>query len=811
MEGVLRDLRISLRTLLKKPSYLIAAVLVLALGIGATTAIYSFLNAYVVHPLDLPGAARIMQLWETDQREKGAQREVAPGNFLDWKTQNGVFAHLAGYRPASFNLASRGEPERVPGAVVSADFFRVLGVEPVHGRDFLPGEDAAGAPRAAVISDGLWRRRFGADPKALGGSFLANGESVTLVGVLPAGFHLPHLGHAEIWLPLALTAADANDRAGRLLDVLGRLKPGVTVQRAEAEMAGLGDRLAMQHPRPDTRIGAVAVPLEQQVAQLFRPSLLILLAASACLLLLSCANVANLQLARTSTREREIAIRVAVGAGRARLVRQLFVEGLLVAFLGMALALLVARESIALMIFKLPPTLRGYLPHHGAVAIDGSVLLFSVGVAVATAVIFGLVPAVRASRPQVNSLIQEGGRSTSGLRGRRGRALLMVSEIALALTLLIAAALMMKSFGRLQQVDPGFKAQRVLTAELDLPDAVYDTPEKQTRFYDRVLERLQTIPGVVAAAVIDHVPMGGSNFSGSLAVEGAAAQVGEWSFAMIRSASPDYFRALGIPLVEGRPFSTRDRPNSSPGVVIVNQVMAKHFWPRGSAVGKRLKRGRLDSDNPWLEIVGVAGDVKHGSLADKSSAQIYRPLAQRPESSATIVIRAEQERPASVASAVREAVLAVDPKQPLAQFQTMEQLVDNSMVLQRMSVIVLGFFGTIALLVGAVGIFSVIYYLTLQRIHEFGVRMALGASRSDVLGLVLRQGLRLVAAGLLIGVALAFGLAQAMGSLLYGVSPIDLSTYAAAALLLGVIGFLAIFLPARQASRISPAWSTRYD
>jgi len=675
MESILHDLRISLRMLLKRPAFLIAAALVLAFGIGATIAIFSFINSFVLHPLDLPGSGRIMQLWEADPREGGAKREVSAGNFLDWKTQNRAFWRLAAYRPGSFNLASRGEPERVSGAQVSAEFFRVLGVKPILGRDFLPDEHQAGAARVAAISSGLWRRHFGSDPRAIGRSYVVNGESCTIVAVLPADFHLPHLGRADIWVPFLLSARDANNRGDRWLDVLGRLKPGVSAGKAQAEMAVLADRLAREHPRADTRIGVLVVPLEEEVGQLYRTSLLALLAASAALLLLACANVANLQLARNSTREQEISIRVSLGVGRLRLVRQLFFESLLIAFLGAALALVFARGAIAFMLWKLPAEILGYVPHYGAVPIDARVLLFSLAAAVLTAAIFGLLPAVRATQPQISTLLKGAGRSSSGRRARLRRGLLLISEVTLALTLLIVAALMLESFRRIQQVDPGFKAGRVLTMQLDLAAATYPRPEQLTHFYASALARMASIPGVVSAAVIDHVPMGGSNYSGSLAVEGSA-EKGEWSFAMMRSASSRYFETLGIPVLAGRPFGSEDTATSHP-VVLVNQTMAKHFWPTGTAVGKRLKLGGLDSKNPWLDVVGVVGDVKHWSLADVPSPQIYQPLAQWPQRSATLVLRTAVERPASVAQAVRQAVLAVDPNQPLGELQTMRQLVDR--------------------------------------------------------------------------------------------------------------------------------------
>ncbi len=809
MESILHDLKISLRMLLKRPGFPLASALVLAFGIGATVSIFTFMSSFVLHPLDLPEPGRIMQLWEADQRAGWDKREVSAGNFLDWKTQNQVFSRLAAYRPGSFNLASRGEPERVSGAQVSAEFFRVLGAKPMLGRDFLPTEDQVGAARVAAISSGLWRRHFGSDPAVIGKSYVVNGESCTIVAVLPAAFHLPHLGRADIWVPFLLSAKDANNRGDRWLDVLGRLKPEVTAAKAQADMSVLADRLTREHPRPDTRIGVLVVPLEQEVGQLYRASLLALLAASAALLLLACANVANLQLARNSAREQEISIRVSLGVSRFRLVRQLFLESLLVALLGAALSLVFARGAIAFMLFKLPAEILGYVPHYGAVAIDSGVLLFSLAAAVLTAAIFGLLPAVRATQPQVSTLLKGAGRSSSGRRARRRRGLLLISEVTLALTLLIVAALMLKSFSRLEQVDPGFKAGRVLTMQLDLAEAVYPRPEQLTHFYESALTRIEHIPGVVSAAVIDHVPLGGSNYSGSVTVFGAA-EKGDWAFTMMRSASSRYFETLGIPVLEGRPFGLEDTATSRP-VVLVNQTMAKHFWPTGSALGKRLKLGALDSNAPWLDVVGVVGDVKHWSLADLPSSQIYQPLAQWPQRTATFVLRTAVDRPASVAQAVRKEVLAVDPNQPLGELQTMQQLVDRSTLVQNMSVVLLGFFGTIALLVGASGVFSVVYYLTSQRTHEFGIRMALGASRHDILQLVLGQGLRWVGVGLLLGAGLAFGSAKAMSGLLYGVAAGDPLTYGGAVLLLGAIATLAIYLPARQVSRGTPAISTQSE
>ena len=809
MADILDDLRISLRMLLRRPGFLIAASLVLALGIGATTAIYSFIHSFVLHPLDLPDAGRILQVWETDQREGWAKREVAPGNFLDWKGQSKSFEQLAAYRPANFNLASRGEPERVSGALVSADFFRVLGVQPVLGRDFLPHEDTAGAARTVVIGNDLWRRHFAADPKVIGTSYLVDGTSCTVVGVLPVNFHLPRLGRADLFLPLSFSAEDANERAARWFDVVGRLRPGVSRDQAQAEMTVLAEQLATRHPRTDTRIGVLVVPLEQEMAQLYRPSFLILWAASACLLLLACANVANLQLAHTAAREQEIATRLALGVGRLRLFRQLFLESLLIALCGAVLGLLVARFSIALMLLRLPESLLGYVPHYGKVPINGSVLLFTLAAAVVTAVLFGLSPAIQASRPTFGSLLKGTGRASASRGARLRRNLLMVSEVTLALTLLITAALMLKSFWRLQQTDPGFNPQQVLTAQLDLPIAAYATPAQVAQFHESVLARIATVPGVEAAAVIDHVPLGGSNYSGSLTVEGST-ETGEWALAMMRSASADYFRTLSIPLREGRAFSAQDTATSQP-VVIVNQVMAEHYWPKGSALSKRLKLGGLDSSKPWLEVVGVVGDVKHWGLSDGPSPQIYQPAAQWPRRSGTILIRTASDRPESVARSVRKEVLAVDPNQPLGEFRTMSQLVDSSLLLQSMSLVLVSFFGVVALLIGASGVFSVIYFLTVQRTHEFGIRMALGAVPGDVIRLVLRQGLRLVGAGLLLGALLAFAGAKAMGRFLYGVGPADPAAYGAAVLLLGTVAVLAIYLPALQVSRIAPTVSTRYD
>ncbi|MGH9360632.1 MAG: ABC transporter permease [Thermoanaerobaculia bacterium] len=809
MEGLLHDLRICLRTLFKAPSFLVAAVLVLASGIGATTAIFSCINTFVLNPMNLRDVDRIVQLWEVDQEEGGARSEVASGNFLDWRRQNDAFEHLGAYYPVSFNLTSRGGPERIPGALVSADFFRALGVQPVHGRDFLAAEEAPGSARAAIISHELWRRRFGAAPAALGKSYIVNGEPYTVVGVLPPDLHLPHLGRAEIWTPLALDAEDAANRTSHWLNVLGRLKPGASLEAAQAEMETITKRLAVQHPRTNTRISAQVVPLQQEVTRYYRPSLLMLMIIAACLLLLACANVGNLQLARTTARAREIGIRLALGVGKVRLIRQLFLESLLVSLLGAVLGLFIARWSIDLMISQLPAAIRGYVPHYGEVPIDGTVLIFSLVVAVLTATIFGLAPALRASRPDLTEVLKEGGRSSTGVRGRRGRAVLVVSEVALALTLLITTGLMLKSFGRLQRVDPGFDSRQVLVTQLDLPEVAYPGPAQITAFYDRALERLHTVPGIVAAAVIDHVPMGGSNVSGSLVIEGSHSATDEPPSAMIRTVSAEYFRAMEIPVLRGGPFSRRDTAQSPP-VAIINESMAAHFWPQGDPLHKRIKRGGLESDTPWREIVGVVGDVKHRGLDERREAQVYLPSTQQPQRSMTIVIRTAGE-PISVAQAVRREILALDPNQPLAAFRTLQELVSDSLLMQRSTVTLLSFFGVIALLVGAVGIFGILHYLTMQRTHEFGVRMALGASQGSVLQLVMRQGLRLTAIGLVIGVVLAFGMAQTISGLLYGVTTTDLITYGSVALLLAVIALVATYLPARQASRIPPVVAIRYE
>ncbi|HEX5758692.1 MAG TPA: ABC transporter permease [Thermoanaerobaculia bacterium] len=808
MDTLWQDFRIGLRTLFRAPSFLVAAVLVLASGIGATIAVFSCMNAFVLNPLSLPDADRVAQLWEADL-EEGGRSEVAAGNFLDWRRQSESFDGLAAYWPVSLNLTSRGEPERIPGAMVSADFFRVLGVQPAHGRDFLAAEDAPGAPGAAIISHDLWRRRLDAAPGALGRSYIVNGQPYTLVGVLPPDFHLPHLGRADIWVPLVLDAEDAANRTYHWLYVLGRLKPGVSRDVAQAEIETIAKRLAAQHPRTNARIGARVVPLQQEVTRYYRPSLLMLMITSACLLLLACANVANLQLARTAARGRDIAIRVTLGVGRLRLFRQLFLESLAVSLLGALLGLAVARWMVDLMMSKLPPAIRGYVPHYGEVAIDAPVLLFSLAVAVATATIFGFAPALRASRPDMHELLKEGGRSSGGVRRRRGRALLVVSEVALALTLLITTALMLRSFSRLQQTDPGFAPEHVLTAQLDLPEAVYAEPAQIAGFYDQVLQRVRAIPGVTEAAVIDHVPMGGSNVGGTVFIEGASYPSGEPPTAMIRAISPEYFRAMGIPLREGRAFSSRDAA-AAPPVAIINEATARTFWPSGSALHKRVKRGGLESDTPWLEIVGVVGDVKHWSLDERRQMQLYLPLPQQPQRAMSLVVRTRG-KPTSVAGAVRAAVLALDRNQPLGPFRTMEELVSDSLLMQRTSVLLLSFFGAIALLVGGVGIFSIIYYLTMQRTHEFGVRMALGASRGSVLQLVMRQGLRLTAVGLAIGVLLAFGLAQAISGLLYGVTSTDLVTYGAVASLLAAIALVATYLPARRASRVQPVVAIRNE
>ncbi len=807
METIWQDLKYGARMLFKSPAFTAIAVATLALGIGANTAIFSVVNGVLLRPLPYEEPERLVIVWGQLLKWGLPQLSVSQPEFVDYKKETSLFSSIGAHAFVSFNISGGDKPEWAQGARVSSELFSTLGVPPVIGRGFLAEEEKPGAARVAVLSQGLWTRRFGGETGALGKKVIIDGLPHTIVGVMPAGFAYPS-SSVEIWTPLTIDLAD-NDRGSHYLRVVARLRPGIELPRAAAEISTVARRLEEQYPDnyKDGGWGINLVPLQEELVGRTRPALLVLLAAVGFVLLIACANVANLMLARASEREREVAIRTALGAGRARLIRQLLTESCLLAAGGGALGLLLAFWGVdAVLAFG-----STHLPRAGEVAIDGGVLLFTLGVSLLTGLAFGLAPAVQISRPHLNEALKEGGgRASAGGRGRRIRDILVVSQVALSLVLLVGAGLMILSFSRLLSVDPGFDAHNVLTTRLRLTPARYAEPEQVSSFYTRLLERVSALPGVMVAGAVSELPMGDSYSSGTISVEDHLGDKDNESLeADQRSISIEYFRAMRVALLEGRWFTAQD-DGQAPGVAIIDERMARRYWPDQEPLGKRIKIGGADSTSPWLAIVGVVKHVKQFGLDVEGREQVYFPLAQRPSLAMTLAIRADL-NPERLPAVVQQAVLELDAEQPLFAVKTMERVVADTVADARFSLFLLCAFAAVALALAAVGIYGVMAYLVSQRNHEIGIRMALGAQHRQILRLVLRAGMGLTLGGLAIGLAAAFLLTRLMTSLLFNVSAADPMTFLAMSLLLGSAALLACYIPARRATKVDPIVALRYE
>ncbi len=798
-----KDIRVGVRSLLKRPGFAAISVITLALGIGANTAIFSVVNEVLVRPLPYQDPAALVTVWENHQARGGPEREwLSPSDLDDWRAQNTVFTHLSALNNWGPTLTGIAEPEPLVGAAVSYDMFELLGVSPSKGRSFVAEEDQPKAANVVIISSELWQRRFGSDPEIIGKSVSLNAENFTVVGVMPAGFKLPIIANTELWRPLRPTLNPQCQRGCLVIRALARLKPGVSLTQAQAELSTIARRLEAEHPDSNSKVGATLLPLHEQVVGSIRTPLLVLLAAVSFVLLIACANVANLMLARAADRAREIAIRSALGASRGRIVRQLLTETALLFLTGGALGLLLAFWLLRLFASLAPS---GAL-RFDEISIDGSVLGFTFGIAILTGLIFGLAPAVSASKPNLNNALKEGKNSSGGVHGARLRAGLVVAELALALMLLIGGGLLMRSLMLLRQVDPGFNPDQVLTLRLFLNRAQYSEPHQLLSFYSPLLDRVKTLPGVQSVAAISTLPLSGNNSDTSFLIEGRPQPPPDQQpVAWFSSVSTDYFRTMEMQLIKGRMFTESD-DEKSPKVVVISQTMARRYWPNEEPLGKLIGQG----PGRWREIVGVVKDVKHFGLDADTPPSMYLPVLQAPARAMTLTVRTSVE-PESITPALRREIWASDRNLAISQVQTMDELMASSIAQQRFTFWLLGCFAALAMILAAIGTYGVMSYAVTQRTHEIGIRLALGARHTNVLGLVIKSGMRLALAGAALGLAGAFAVTRLMSNLLFGVTPTDPRTFVGISVGLLLVALLACYIPARRATRVDPLTALRYE
>jgi len=811
METLVKDIRYGLRSLLKHPAFTALVVVTLALGIGASTAIFSVVNTVLLRRLPYAQAERIVAIHEIDQ--KGKRGQVTPANFLDWRAQNTVFAHLAAILTRPANLALGDQAERIELAMTSANFFDVFSTEPERGRLFIPTDEQAGHAPIVVVSHALWQRRFGGDPELVGKSITLDGQSYTVVGITPAGFQYPD--RTEVWVPPFRLAPTLNERMDPtqvrgfgMLSAVALLKPGVSLQQAASDMETVTARLRQQFPDTNNRRFNRVVSLHAHLVGETGSMLLLLFGAVSFVLLIACANVANLLLAGAASRQKEMAIRTALGASRWRVMQQLLTESTILALAGGALGLLLALWGVALMTKLLPQD----FPRLAEINLDWRVLGFTLGASVLTGILFGLAPALQISRTDVQESLKESGRGASGSkRQNRLRNLLIVGEVALSVVLLAGAGLLFRSFLHLQSVNAGFTPQQVLTVRLTPSGPNYSRDAVYMSFYSQVMQRISDLPGVQAVGAINTLPLGKGPTAG-IRIEGAPLETRDkWPSTNYRGVSSDYFRAMNIPVVQGRAFTERDTENA-PLVMIVNQALARRDFPNENPIGKRINLG---GNNPqgqpiWWEIVGVTADIRNLELREEATPEFYLSALQDTWTGMSVVVRTAVE-PASLVPEVRRIVAEVDKSAPVSEVKTMEHIVDEAVTQPRFNLFLLGLFGGIALLLSAAGIYGVTAYAVAQRTHEFGIRMALGAQVGDVLRMILGQGMRLIAVGIVIGLVASFALTRLLKSLLFGVSVTDPLTFVAITLLLTFVALLACYIPARRATKVDPLVALRYE
>jgi putative ABC transport system permease protein len=806
---MLNDLRYGIRTLLKCPGFTAIAVLTLALGIGATTAFISVIDPVLLRPLSFKDSDRLVIVLESKALKGFDWLTVAPANFVDWRNQNRVFQEMTAARDWYPILTGAGRPEHLHGAFVTANFFSMLGVQASLGRTFLSTEDQLGQQQVVLLSHGFWQRRFGSDPAIVGQVLTLDDKHFMVIGVLPPSFQFASKSF-ELWAPLVLDPTQRDPQSHALM-VFASLKPEVTLGAARTQMETIARRLEREYPKTNTGWGVMVRPIREFYVSVknIRLSLLVLLSAVSLVLLIACANVANLLLVCATARRKEIAVRMALGASRIGLVRQLLIEGIPLSLLGGGAGCLLAWVCMDLLVQAIP-----YIPmfHAEAIGIDRQVLAYTVAVSLLASILFGLVPALQASKLQLNDSLKEGGRHpTDGAGRRRTVSLLVVSEVALAFMLLVGAGLLGKSFLRLQAVQPGFNPDNILTVDLELPESRYPDAEQQRGFFQKVLQSLRTVRAIESVRLVSQLPLTGF-LTGAIAltIQGRPAPPpGKDASANDRVVEPDYFRTIAIPLLKGRSFTERDNERA-PSVVLINETMARQFWPGEDPIGQRVKLGNPESDGPWYSIIGIVGDVKDGGLESDPRPQIYRTYLQYPVRGMTLLVRAASQS-TGLTDVVSKVVWAVDKDQPIYKISTLQQLVGDSLKPKRFCMWLLQVVAAVALFLAALGIYGVISFAVRQRTHDIGVRVALGAQRRDVLKLVIFEGMRPALIGLVVGLAGAYGSTRVLTNLLYGISPTDPGTFATIAIVLTGVALLACYIPARQATKVDPMVALRYE
>jgi putative ABC transport system permease protein len=802
MTGLFQDLRYAARQLLKSAGFTLVAVTTLALGIGATTAVFSVVDQVLLHPLPFPDSDRILKVSQTF---KGLSADDAsPANYLDWVAQNQIFDEMAVSRGWQGSLSTGDRPERVRGSMTTPSFFPLFGVPPILGRVLQASDARPGSDHVVVLSHGLWQRYFAGDRAVIGRDIRLDGEQYNIVGVMPPAFSAEEFG--ELWLPSPWgvpthpLVPDKDPRQFRdrnYLEVWARLKPGVTMQQARAELDTIGRRLETQYPDSNRDVGVTFLSLREYIVGEIRPVLLVLLAAVVIVLLIGCANVANLLLARATARSREISIRTALGASRQRLLRQLLTESVLLASLGGGLGFLLAFVAVPSLLAMSPPDIREFKQ----IGINWEVLAFAFLMSVVCGILFGLMPALQSSRSHPNESLKEGERGSTANRGRT-RSALVIAEVGLSLVLLVGAGLLVKSFTRLMEVNVGFDPDHLLTFNLGLPsstDAV-----RQLAFYQQVVQRLQALPGVQAVGAVSRLPLSGGNSSRSFNVPGIEKEYD----ADIRVSTPGYFRAMGIPLLKGRNFSEGDL-SSSLNLAVVNDALAHIAFPGQDPIGRQLTH--FGPNDLTLQIIGVVGNVRHVGLDADPHLEIYQLLGQAQWPSMFVAMRSATSDPTSLTSAAQNAVWSVNKDVPLASIRTMQDRIANSVERRTFSMFLLSIFAAVAMLLAAIGLYGVMSYSVAQRTQEIGIRMALGARKADVLALVVKHGMALALAGIAAGAILSLAMARLISGMLFGITATDPLTFASVAALLGTVAFLANYLPARRASKVDPMVALRYE